>query len=196
MELITKREVRKIILDKRDLIDFKVRKEWDKNIFHNLINNVLYKNAKVIFAFVSFKSEVDTLQIMDHSFKHNKVICVPKIKSKEKGISFYEISSLEDLQLGYYEILEPKSKCKEANVNDLELMLIPGVAFDRSGGRIGYGAGFYDKFLRNTGKNFNKIALSYHFQVIGNVPMDSHDVRIDGIITNQETIYITKSDIP
>jgi 5-formyltetrahydrofolate cyclo-ligase len=69
---------------------------------------------------------------------------------------------------------------------------MPGVAFDRRGGRVGYGAGFYDKFISKLGRHVDKIALAYHMQLLDSVPMDEYDEKIDGIITNEEFLTINK----
>lgn len=193
MDLQTKKSVRKLLLEKRESFDTILRKEWDISIFNNLIKSQFYKNAKFIFAYVSFKSEVDTLGFIEYALGDNKIVCVPKIESKEKGIEFFEINSLAHLKAGYYGILEPTANCPSANLKEIDLMLIPGLAFDILGGRLGYGAGYYDRFLYQTKLNFNKVGIAYDFQVIDKVPMDEHDVRIDGIITTKDIIYATKA---
>jgi len=189
MDLQNKKDIRKFILEQREKIDDNIRSEWDKNIFDLFINSELYKKAKVIFVFVSFKSEVNTHQIIETALKDSKTIYVPKIQLKEKGMEIFEINSLEQLKLGYFNILEPQEGCLSAPMDSIDLILMPGVAFDRRGGRVGYGKGFYDRFLRNMIKTVNKIALAYDLQILDKVPMDEFDVRIDGIITNKEIIY-------
>lgn len=190
MDLLNKRVIRSSILEQREKINTSIRKEWDKNIFDLLINSEFYKNANVIFVFVSFKSEVDTHPIIEHALKNFKTIYVPKIQSKEKGMEIFKISSLEDLKTGYFDILEPKESCPVADSNNIDLILMPGVAFDLKGGRVGYGKGFYDVFLSRMSKKVNKIALAYDFQIVDKVPMDQFDVKIDGIVTNEGIVYI------
>lgn len=190
MGLQTKKEIRKFIIGKRDGINDSIKKEWDINIFNKLVNSEIYKKARVIFAFVSFKSEVDTHQIINRALMDNKTVCVPKIRSKDKGIEIYRINSLLELREGYHGILEPLDNCPAVESNDIDLILMPGVAFDRQGGRVGYGMGYYDGFLIRMNKNVDKIALAYDFQVLDKVPMEERDIRINGIITNEEFILL------
>lgn len=190
MDLQTKKEIRKYIIEKREVIEYSIRKEWDRIIFNKLVNNELYKNAKVIFTFVSYKSEVGTHQIIKHAIMDKKIICVPKIRSKEKGIEIFRINSMSELSVGYYGILEPLDNCPAVSSEDLDLILMPGAAFDRQGGRVGYGMGYYDRFLTNMKDCVDKIALAYDFQVLDRVPMEERDVRINGIITNEEVILL------
>jgi 5-formyltetrahydrofolate cyclo-ligase len=192
MDIASKQEIRNKILDHREAIDINIRNQWDEGIFNNLINSEWYKKANTIFAFVSFKSEADTHKIIKHAIKDRKIICVPRIESKQKGIEIFKIDGFNQLKKGYFGILEPDESCTEVDKKDIDLILMPGVAFDRQGGRVGYGAGFYDKFLSDMNNNVNKIAVAYHFQVLHDIPMDEHDVRIDGIITEEESIFTDK----
>ncbi|MBL4937123.1 5-formyltetrahydrofolate cyclo-ligase [Clostridium sp. YIM B02515] len=183
-----KSEIRKKILEQRESIDSDIRSKWDESIFKRLITSELYKRANTIFTFVSFKSEVDTHMIINDAISNHKTICVPKINSKQEGIKLYKIDSFNQLKKGYFGILEPIESCQQVDKNSLDLILMPGVAFDRYGGRVGYGAAFYDRFISNMNKHVDKIALAYHFQVLDSVPMNEHDIRIDGIITEKENI--------
>lgn len=188
--MYTKGEIRKYISDKRDLTDISQRKIYDNKIFETLINSNFYKKTKVIFTFVSFKSEVDTHRIIDHAIRDGKTVCVPKIKSKIKGIDVFKIKGKKDLEKRYFGVMEPKDNCTPVNPKDIDLILMPGLAFDKRGGRIGYGGGFYDRFLKKLKKKVSKIALAYHFQILDEVPVNSLDVRVDGIITNKGIIFI------
>ena len=188
MDIQTKLHIRKQILEQREEIDINIRSQWDEDIFNNLINSEFYKNANTIFAFVSFRSEVDTHKIIKYAIKDQKTICVPRIKSKQKGLEIFKIDSFDQLKKGYFNILEPLESCPAIDSKNIDLILMPGAAFDRQGGRLGYGAAFYDRFLCNMDNKVNKIAIAYNFQVLDNIPMDEHDVRIDGIVTEEEVI--------
>jgi 5-formyltetrahydrofolate cyclo-ligase len=96
---------------------------------------------------------------------------------------------LEELKDGYFSALEPQASCQIADSNNIDLILTPGIAFDRSGGRVGYGKGLYDVFLRKMKKRVDKIALAYDFQILSKVPMNEYEVKIDRIITNEQIIY-------
>lgn len=192
MDLKNKKDIRRFILEQRDKLEPDIKKELDKKIFSELIDSEAYKNASVIFVFVSFKSEVDTHEIIKQALKDSKTICVPKINTKEREMEIFKINSLGELKEGYYGILEPGEDCPSVNSNDIDLVLMPGAAFDRQGGRIGYGGGFYDRFLSRMNKKVDKIALAFDFQILDRVPMDEFDVRVDGIVTNEGYISILK----
>jgi 5-formyltetrahydrofolate cyclo-ligase len=190
MNIGEKDSIRKQIIEHRDSIDINTKGQWDESIFNSLVKSEWYKKANTIFAFVSFKSETDTHKIINYAIQDGKTICVPRIKSKQKGIEIFKIDSFHQLEKGYFGILEPIESCLAVDSKDIDLILMPGVAFDRQGGRLGYGAGFYDRFLSKINNSVDKIAVAYHFQVLDNIPMDEHDVRIDGIVTEEETIRI------
>ena len=88
--------------------------------------------------------------------------------------------------------LEPLEKCPKIDSKNIDLIIMPGVAFDRHGGRIGYGAGFYDRFLNKMNRKVDKIAIDYNFQVLDEVPMNELDEPIDGIITEEEISLFMK----
>lgn len=192
MDLKNKKDIRRFVLEKRDKLEPDTKVELDKKIFSELINSEAYKNASVIFVFVSFKSEVDTHEIIKQALKDSKTICVPRINAKEREMEIFKINSLEELKEGYYGILEPGEDCPAVNGNNIDIVLMPGAAFDRQGGRIGYGGGFYDRFLSRMNKKVDKIALAYDFQILDRVPMDEFDVRVDGIVTNEGYIGVLK----
>jgi 5-formyltetrahydrofolate cyclo-ligase len=179
-----KNTIREIVKEKRKSIPKKAKEKMDDIIFNKVLESEAYKNAKLIFVYVSFEGEVDTHRIIKYALNHNKRICVPKIISIKEGFRAVEIKSFEELEEGAYNILEPESFENEVNEKDIDLILMPGVAFDKNGGRVGYGGAFYDRFLKNVRENALKIALAYDFQIFDEVPMEEHDIRIDGIITN------------
>jgi len=189
MNIQDKKDIRDKILKQRETIDVDTKNQWDDNIFNNLVNSELYKKAKTIFAFVSFKSEVDTHRIIKRAFEDKKIICVPKIESKQKGMEAVKINGFDQLKEGYFGILEPVEGCPAIDNKAIDLIFVPGVAFDKQGGRLGYGAAFYDRFLANIDESVEKIAIAYNFQILDHIPMDEHDVRIDGVITEEKIIF-------
>ena len=184
MNINSKNALRKFILAKRDQYCIEDRRNWDEIIYNKFISSDYYKKSKVIFIFVSFRSEVNTHKIIIKAIEDGKTICVPRIVSKEQGMKVYRIKGLEELETGYYGVLEPSEKCEEISIKDIDLVIMPGAAFDRNGGRLGYGGGFYDRFLSKAQENLKKIALAYEFQILESVPMEGTDIRIDDVITN------------
>lgn len=179
-----KKEIRILIKNKKSLLKREIKEIMDNSIFNKIIESNFYKDAKTILVYVSFNGEVETHRFIKYALKDGKNICIPKVLSKEDGMKAIKIDSFDELKKGAYGILEPKNLTKKIEEKDIELILIPGVAFDKNGGRIGYGGGFYDKFLKKVRKDTFKIALAYDFQILDEVPLEEHDVKIDGIITN------------
>lgn len=104
---------------------------------------------------------------------------------------FIKINSLENLVTSSYGILEPVGDKSNFNVDNLGLIVMPGLAFDKQGNRLGYGGGYYDKFLSSNKIDNKKIALAYDFQVLDKVPSEKHDIKIDSIITEDNEIDIS-----
>lgn len=185
---INKKELRKIMSEKRKHILTEDKKIYDKKIYDNLINSREYKNAKTIFVYVSYNDEVYTHDIIVKAIKDGKKVCVPKVISKQQGMCAIEIKALEDLKPGAYGILEPDSTSEKIDESEIDLILLPGLAFDESGGRLGYGGGFYDRFLRKTRFDVQKIGLAYELQIVENVVIEDFDEKVEKIITNAKII--------
>jgi 5-formyltetrahydrofolate cyclo-ligase len=182
---LNKKELRQIIYKKRNELNDDIKSNWDSSILEKLLENKFYKNSKVIFTYVSFGGEVDTLKFIERALTDGKTICVPKVISKKEGMEAYKINSLNDLEKGFYGILEPKGNAELIDPSEIDMIIMPGVAFDKTNGRIGYGGGFYDRFLRRVSPDTGKIALSYAFQIFDSIPTEEFDEKVDFIITNE-----------
>ena len=189
---MTKENLRNLIKSKRKSMDANLKLDMDKRIFNYVITSPLYINANMIFIFVSFRNEVDTHRIIEYALHDGKSICVPKVirDGDKKYMTALQIKSLNDLKPGYFGVPEPCFKTQPIEGGEIDLIFMPGLAFDRTGGRIGYGAGFYDRFLTLLDKCIPKIALAYHYQVFDSIPTDAYDIKVDGIITDQETFML------
>lgn len=189
-----KTEIRRQILKKRDELSETYRKEADKKIYNRLLSLVQYQEASWILAFVSYKSEVDTMKIITTAIEQKKRVAVPKVLSNGY-MEFYEISSLEELVKGYRDILEPdiaeKNPVSIKEIKEKILMLMPGAAFDRKCHRIGYGGGFYDRYLgKNSCQQMTTLALCYRIQVLDEIPVYEHDRKPSWILTEHEMFTI------
>ncbi len=160
------------------------KEKLDGIVFNKIINDNYYKASRCIFIFVSYNGEVDTHRIIKYALKDKKIVCVPKVISKKEGMISVKIDKFEDLKPGTYGILEPTDTSSTINACNIDMVFVPGAAFSKSCGRVGYGGGFYDRFLKNTNEWCKKIALAYDFQIFDEVPMEKYDVWMDGIITN------------
>lgn len=193
-----KRNIRKRILSLRNEMPLKHREENSNKILHILYGTERYKEAKAILAYVDYQSEVITTPLIIRASTENKQVFAPRVAGEE--MEFYRISGMEDLAEGYKGIREPicgagfmdgicaYKALKEKALVEAKgvLMLMPGAAFDRDGHRIGYGKGFYDRYLKlltDAGINAYKIALCYECQLLSEVPYENHDISVDMVIT-------------
>ena len=161
------------------------RFENSMQIFEQLITVPEFKRADRIYTYVSMDNEIDTIMLIDYSLSLEKRVFVPRVSGKD--MEFYEISDISELNPGYMGIYEPDINGKEPDYSRTGFMCMPGLAFDRSYNRIGYGGGFYDRYLSVENKLY-KAALAYEAQLLESIPAQDGDVRPDMIVT-EESIY-------
>lgn len=161
------------------------RFEKSMRIFEQLITVLEFKRADRIYTYVSMDNEIDTIMFIDYSLSLEKRVFVPRVSGKD--MEFYEISDISELNPGYMGIYEPDINGKEPDYSRTGFMCMPGLAFDRSYNRIGYGGGFYDRYLSVENKLY-KAALAYEAQLLESIPAQDGDVRPDMIVT-EENIY-------
>lgn len=185
-----KREIRKKALQMRNELTEAYRTQADEKIFQKLISLESYQQAQMILSYVPYKSETDTRSILKKALEDGKTVAVPKVLDKNGIMEFYEISSLQELVKGYQGIEEPDITEKEpVNIEkqpDSILMIMPGAAFDRKCNRIGYGGGFYDRYLNKHSRTHKKtIAVCYEIQLVDEIPAEILDVKPDMVLTEQ-----------
>ena len=182
---IQKTALRKHLLEKRDAISAELRDILSKNIHQNLKHISSYINSQNIACYFPIGSEVNTHNIMLDILEQGKSLLLPKIIDDD--IEFHIVSNLEKLEKGRFEIMEPKDSCERTK--KIDCVLIPTVGVSKSGVRLGYGHGYYDRFLSST--DAMKISLTYSKQIVKSIPSDSHDIKIDWIVTEDENIKIS-----
>jgi len=157
-------------------------------IHEALWNTRSYKEASVIGCTISQDHEIDTSAIIQQAWKEGKKVVVPKCNAKEKELIFREIISFNQLETVYFGLQEPK--VEETSVVDkhqIDLMLVPGLMFDERGYRVGYGGGFYDRYLKDF--KHTTIALATEEQLLHRVPNDVFDIPIQHVITENGLRY-------
>lgn len=161
---------------------------------HKITQKILalpeFSKAKTIMVYIAFRNEVDTQEIIQEALAQGKRIVVPVSRRQEHKIIPAEIRNYPaDLQVGTYGILEPKPEAfYPVDPTEIDLVLIPGVAFDERGYRLGYGAGYYDRFLRLLRPDVMTAALAYELQILSDVYPESHDQKVGLIITEERII--------
>ncbi len=191
---MTKQEIRKITEKIRSEIPLEKKKEMDKAIQNHLFNWELYKKSKHIFCFISFRSEIDTIPIIKRVLEDNKIISVPKIDRKKREMKAYYINDISNktLKPGEYGILEPTENCEEADYKTIDLIIAPGLAFTLKGERLGYGGGYYDRFLSKH-PGIPVCALTYDCLLLDFLPVKKNDINVDYLIT-ESGIKITNKE--
>jgi 5-formyltetrahydrofolate cyclo-ligase len=183
-----KKSIRKETLRRRDNIPPPVRKAKGTMIKKRLFELEEFTRSESVLLYASFRSEVDTIQIIDEALKIGKKVSLPKSDPETHTLSLHLIQGLEDLSEGYKGIPEPAGSAPRVGNNDVQMVIIPGVAFDIRGGRLGYGKGFYDRLLRQLKGNIPLVALAYEEQMTDEIPREEHDVPVDAIITDKRVI--------
>ncbi len=181
--MLEKRALRNRLLKKRRNIPAARRLAKSKKIFRELSKDPLFQAADPIALYYGIVPEVLTRPFLKILLK-NKKVYLPRVAANGKGMTLRRIRSCSgDLVKGAYGIMEPKASCPKLSANQMDLILVPGVAFDRQGGRLGRGAGYYDRLLRKAGKAM-KIGLCFKEQLVKKVPMTKLDVRMNRVITD------------
>lgn len=182
-----KKTFRKQMQRIRDGIPTEDRKSMDLMLCEILAESDVYQSAKVIYSYASYKSEAATEKIHEMIRKDGKILALPKVISKTEMV-FYVIESEEDLTAGYMGIPEPdqdRCRCIIPDGSQETLMLMPGLAFDDERYRMGYGGGFYDRYLAQYREHLTCAMIAYEAQKVSAVPHDRHDEKPDLIMTDQ-----------
>jgi 5-formyltetrahydrofolate cyclo-ligase len=146
-----------------------------------------YRGCQYPLVYIAMASEVQTLPLVDHRLAEALKVAVPKVEGESLGL--YEIESVNELAPGVWGILEPQAgQERPADIERIDAVVMPGVVFDASGHRLGYGKAYYDRMLRSLGHPVVKIALAFEVQMVHRVPAEAHDVHVDFVITEDRTI--------
>jgi 5-formyltetrahydrofolate cyclo-ligase len=151
-----------------------------------------YVRAKTVMYYIDVRSEVRTRQALPGALKSGKKIVIPWCNAQGE-LELFHLENMEELAVGMYKILEPKEElrhlpAKQVAATDLDLIMVPGVAFDRTGARMGHGKGYYDKLLQHARFDAPLVALAFECQLFPEIPTAPHDIFMDMIIT-ERAIY-------
>ncbi|MCI6691697.1 MAG: 5-formyltetrahydrofolate cyclo-ligase [Clostridium sp.] len=188
-----KKILRNKILIIRNSLDKEVKEAMDDEIYNKLITSDLYIKAKNIFIYLSFGSEIQTNNIITKALRDEKEVYIPKVYKKNKLMKAVRLKSFNDLKENSMGILEPIDDSNYIDKREIDLILVPGVVFDLNGNRIGYGGGYYDRYLQDIKEIRNKVVLAYDLQIVDSINPDIHDIAFDYIITNTRLEKIIKN---
>ncbi|MCM1158928.1 MAG: 5-formyltetrahydrofolate cyclo-ligase [Bacteroidales bacterium] len=181
-----KGNIRKAIMEKRCRLTAEEVENYSLAIAHRLTELNLYKECRNLCVYQAFRNEVSCDKIMRQALSQGKRVFVPVTVPEKREMEFYRITENTRWQAGAYGIREPVPVPEAAVLEEKALILMPGLAFDRSRHRIGYGGGYYDRYLVNHPEH-TTIALCYPFQITENhLPAEPHDILPDYILTAEE----------
>lgn len=187
------KDLRKKILALRDGINSDDLALKSKLISEKIMAFKEIETARNIFTYVNFRSEVITIPLINELMSKSKVISVPKTYTKENRMEAIHISDLsEDLVPGYCGILEPRPDILQTNITEpqnIDVVILPGSVFDERGGRMGYGGGYYDRFVEKIPFAV-RIGLAFEEQIVAEAPLQPHDELLDYIVTEKRIIAI------
>lgn len=189
MQINDKNSLRKHFKSLRTEMTAEQKQDLDKRISDNFILSQFYKDHNDFYVYVSSDIEVDTRAIIEKCFADGKCVYAPRCVKGTNLMHFYRINSFDDLEVGSFGILEPKSACHiSSSCGDDSICIVPALAFEHGGYRLGFGKGFYDRFLNNF--NGTAVGLSYEFCFTDKLVIDQYDRPVNAVVTENKTYYL------
>lgn len=185
-----KKLIRKKMSRIRSNMDKNEHREKSKIIVEKLMKSKFYKESDTIMIYVSFRREIDTHEFIKKAIKDGKTILVPITIDKGKQLKPSHLKDFDELEIGFYNILTPKEEfVRYVDPKDIDLVIVPGLGFDKEGYRVGFGGGYYDRFLSNLDSAI-KLSIAFDFQILDRVPREDFDIPVDYILTEKRIIEI------
>ena len=190
----TKQEIRQWMKQRRRSLSAQARQDYSEQIAERVIRHSMFGECDTLYCYAAYNEEADTARILKEAWRLGKCTAVPKVVS-EGQMEFYEIHSPNELTVGYHGIPEPAADtvrvCPDEGRNTL--IILPGLAFDRNGNRLGYGGGFYDRYLQKY-PFCHTIGIAFSAQCIEQIPSETHDCRAETVITEKGIWIPWKTD--
>lgn len=182
-------ELRRRILARRGQMSAEERRTKSTLITERLLVMPEFKRAGTIFTYINFRSEVETLSLADKCLQLGKRLCAPVTLTADRRLAACLLTNPEgELRPGYCQIPEPDiSKAELVAPQEIDIVVLPGSVFDRTGGRLGYGGGYYDRFLAREAPNALRIGLAFELQILDEVPLMAHDMRLHYLLSESAT---------
>lgn len=185
-----KEKLRQEYLNQRSKLSKKEIIAWSRKITKKFLNLSQLSEAVKIMSYASMKNEIKTFVLMEKLLENNYLLYLPYTCKEEINLGVAQINDLNsDLKKGVYGVQEPIKKLRTKKPpSDLDIIIVPALCYTKSGYRIGYGGGYYDSFLSKHGQNSLKIGFCYDKFIVDSIPIESHDVPVDIIITENRVI--------
>ena len=185
-----KKQMRSAVLARRDAMSPSERAVASRAIVDKLCNLTSYQSASVVLIYMTFGSEIETKPLFERIVTDGKVVVLPRVDKTSQTLMLHSVKSVAELQSSRWGIFEPATPAPIVALKEVGFVLLPGVAFDRTGNRLGYGRGYYDKLLSRADPTLARVAAAYACQVVEKVPAGPWDQKIDTVITENEIITI------
>jgi 5-formyltetrahydrofolate cyclo-ligase len=179
-----KKKIRKEVLALRNAIPLAEREVMSRSICINFAGLPILADCSSVMIFLSFGSEINTDYIIEWLWQQKKQVLVPLCKPETREMEIFPIAAFTDLAPGYFGIREPQRGLRPPVAKEVaDLVAVPAVAFDGRGYRVGYGGGYYDRFL--AGSDVPTVGLAFSCQIIPEAPVDAYDLAVQGIVTEK-----------
>lgn len=185
---MSKKELRENALKIRNGFTRRQVSESSERIILKLLDHPWYRDCGTLFTYVSMEKEVETHRLIEKAISDGKRVCVPRVVPKQHMLAVPITNPAADLEKGFFGVLEPVAQLQPVPQQEIDLVIVPGIAFDREGYRIGYGGGYYDKYLKTLPSRCRTIGLVFHAMLAEKVPREAHDKKVMLVITEKELI--------
>lgn len=188
---VGKKQMREAVLASRDAMLPSARAAASHAIIEKLCALPTYQHAKMVLTYMGFGSEIETRPFVERILIDGKIVVLPRVDRASRSLILHAVQSLSELEASKWGIREPRADAPLVTINVIEFMLLPGVAFDLSGNRLGYGRGYYDKLLSTVDPTLERVAAGFCCQIVDVVPVGPLDQKIDILVTENEIINMS-----
>jgi len=184
-----KRSLRDAILETRDALDPAWREEASAAIAARIGEDAFFHRARTVLLTLPFRSEWNAMRIVERALATGKTVGAPRVDTRARMLRALAIDDpARDIEAGYRGIPEPRAGCRAIALAHVDWVLVPGVAFDAAGRRLGYGGGYYDRLLPLLPATAPRVAGAFDAQIVDAVPAAAHDIGVDCVVTESRTL--------
>ena len=181
-----KAAMRKLMIERREHLLEVERVHMDEVITEHILAHIAYRCATTIAVYLDFRGEVSTQRLIDQAWHDGKIVVAPRVLRGDAHMEMFRLIPTMQVEFGAWQVPQPVLPSDKENMNDPvmpQLLIVPGVAFTPCGDRLGYGKGYYDRYLSRTNTGVVRIGIAYDLQVVDQLPIHDLDQRMDWIIT-------------